>query len=235
VTILAAQKPSAPPAPVTSISGLNVKITWGVTSDNGSPITGYTVYIKKYNSAEFAIEPTNCDASTDPVKSSRTCEVPINILRGSTFNYPWGSNIYAKVVAFNIYGLSDESAVGNGAIILTVPNAPTLVREVVPLRAATSITISWTPPPATPDTNGGTPVIDYNIISDGSIGVDTVIATGVVQNQYTATGLTAGKTYTFKVEARNSFGISAQSLPTSILCSTVPSPVAQPTSVVVAN
>jgi len=45
VVILAAQKPSAPPAPVTSISGLNVKIEWGLSSDNGSPITGYTIYI----------------------------------------------------------------------------------------------------------------------------------------------------------------------------------------------
>ena len=50
VVILAAQKPSAPPAPETSISGLNVKIHWGTSSDNGSPITGYTIYIQKYNS-----------------------------------------------------------------------------------------------------------------------------------------------------------------------------------------
>lgn len=60
VSILAAQKPSAPPAPVTSISALNVKITWGASSDNGSPITGYTIYIKKYGSDDFAIESTNC-------------------------------------------------------------------------------------------------------------------------------------------------------------------------------
>lgn len=45
VSILAAQKPSAPPAPVTSISGLNVKIQWGQSSDNGSPITGFIIYI----------------------------------------------------------------------------------------------------------------------------------------------------------------------------------------------
>lgn len=143
VVILAAQKPSAPPAPVTSISGLNVKIEWGLSSDNGSPITGYTIYIQKYNSLEFAIEWTNCNGTETTIRTTRTCYVPINILRGSTYNHPWGASIYAKVVATNIYGLSDESAVGNGATILTVPDAPLNVVEVVSMRAATSITISW--------------------------------------------------------------------------------------------
>ena len=157
--------------------------------------------------------------------------MPINILRGSTYNHPWGASIYAKVIAYNVYGLSDESAVGNGAVILTVPDAPLNVVEVVTSRAATSITISWQPPP----TNGGAPVIDYTIISDDSVGVDRVIKTGESSTSYQATGLTAGKTYTFKVEARNTFGISAESLPVSILCSSVPSPVAQPTSLVSGN
>ena len=101
--------------------------------------------------------------------------MPINILRGSTFNYPWGASIYAKVVAYNLYGYSDESAVGNGAIILTAPDAPLNVQEVVNMRAATSITISWIAGP----TNGGAPVIDYAIISDQATGTDIIIATGV--------------------------------------------------------
>lgn len=120
-----------------------MKIAWGASSANGSPITGYTIYIKKYNSEEFAIEPTNCNGGDETIRSTRSCYVPINILRGSTYNHPWGASIYAKVVAYNIYGLSDESAVGNGAIILTVPDAPLSVVEVVSMRAATSITISW--------------------------------------------------------------------------------------------
>jgi hypothetical protein len=224
---LAAQKPSAPPAPVTSISALNVKITWGASSDNGSPITGYTIYIKKYGSDDFAIESTNCHGADETIRTSRTCYVPINILRGSTYNHPWGASIYAKVIAYNVYGLSDESAVGNGAVILTVPDAPLNVVEVVTSRAATSITISWQPPP----TNGGAPVIDYTIISDDSVGVDRVIKTGESSTSYQATGLTAGKTYTFKVEARNKYGNSLPSLPVSILCAGSPEAPLAPTTV----
>ena len=54
--------------------------------------------------------------------------------------------------------------------------------EVVSERAATSITISWTPPPVIG--NGGTPVIDYNIISDDYVGVDRVIERNVTQTTY---------------------------------------------------
>lgn len=71
-------------------------------------------------------------------------------------------------------------------------------------------------------------MIDYNILSDKALGtgVFETIASSVATTSYTATGLTAGKTYTFKVEARNSFGNSSASVPVSILSSSVPSPVA---------
>jgi len=62
-----------------------------------------------------------------------------------------------------------------------------------------------------------------------------IIATAVTSTQYTATGLTAGKTYTFKVEARNSYGISSASAPKSILCTAVPFAPSVPTSTVVGN
>jgi len=42
---------------------------------------------------------------------------------------PWGSSIYAKVIAINYYGASVESDAGNGAIILTYPDAPVSVAE----------------------------------------------------------------------------------------------------------
>jgi hypothetical protein len=40
---------------------------------------------------------------------------------------PWGSSVFAIVTAVNIYGLSLESSAGNGAIILTVPDAPVML------------------------------------------------------------------------------------------------------------
>ena len=51
-------------------------------------------------------------------------------------------------------------------------------------------------------------MIDYAIQSNQATGTFITIATSVTTTSYTATGLTAGKTYTFKVEARNSYGYS---------------------------
>jgi hypothetical protein len=55
--------------------------------------------------------------------------------------HPWGSSIYAKVTAINLYGNSIESLEGNGAIILTNPDAPLSVMEYYPARTATTIGI----------------------------------------------------------------------------------------------
>ena len=55
----------------------------------------------------------------------------------------WGSSIYAKVLAQNIYGNSIFSPVGNGALILTNPDSPTALTENVLLRTATSLGLTW--------------------------------------------------------------------------------------------
>jgi hypothetical protein len=36
----------------------------------------------------------------------------------------WGASIYSKVRAINLVGESEFSLEGNGAVILTTPNAP---------------------------------------------------------------------------------------------------------------
>ena len=53
-----------------------------------------------------------------------SCSIPTSVLRNSPFNMPWGSSIFAKVLANNIYGSSAFSNQGNGAVILTIPDAP---------------------------------------------------------------------------------------------------------------
>ena len=55
--------PSAPVAPTTSISGLNVKISWTAPSSNGSPITGYLIYIQESDAVTYSVESTDCDGS----------------------------------------------------------------------------------------------------------------------------------------------------------------------------
>ncbi len=48
----------------------------------------------------------------------------ISTLTAAPFSLPWGSSIIAKVIAVNNYGPSTASPVGNGAVILTIPDNP---------------------------------------------------------------------------------------------------------------
>lgn len=65
------------------------------------------------------------------------CNVLISDLIKAPFHYYWGDSIWARVVAVNVIGESVVSADGNGAIILTKPDAPVNLQN-VPL-----ITAKW--------------------------------------------------------------------------------------------
>ena len=94
--------------------------------------------------------------------SSAQCSVPISDLRGTPFSLAWGSSVYAKLIATNIYGDSSNSNTGNGAIILTSPDPPLNIAYNSALCSATQIAVIWTQGLA----NGGTPVIDYRVWYD---------------------------------------------------------------------
>ena len=74
--------------------------------------------------------------------------------------------------------------------------------------------------------------MDYRVSFDQSTGVYVELASGVTLTRLTATTLTEGKTYRFKVEARNSFGYSEESQAIAILCATVPSTPLAPSNYV---
>lgn len=90
--------------------------------------------------------------------------MPISILRDSVFQHTWGSSISAKVIAYNLYGYSDSSVLGNGAVILTYPDAPVSVAETISDRTPTTITFTW----SDGSSDGGAAVSDYRITYDQS-------------------------------------------------------------------
>jgi hypothetical protein len=59
------------------------------------------------------------------------------VLRAAPYNLAWGSSIHAIYSATNYYGTSVDSADGNGAIILTVPDQPVNLVNLVDLTLAT--------------------------------------------------------------------------------------------------
>lgn len=131
---------------------------------------------------------------------------------------PWGSSIYAKVIAINLYGPSIESSVGNGAIILTVPDAPLNLIDDVENTDSTQISLDWDEGLA----DGGTPVIDYTLWYDQGGNTYVILASGILTTSYIATGLDSGTVYKFKVQARNAYGTSLDSNKVQILAAEVP-------------
>ena len=103
----------------------------------------------------------------------------------SPYNMPWGASIWFKVTATNIYGTSLTSEVGNGAIILTNPDAPVSFERLQAFNTLSSLTLSWSEGAA----NGGTPVIDYSVYwASGSS--FSLLQAGISDTQYEVTGLT---------------------------------------------
>jgi hypothetical protein len=72
-----------------------------------------------------------------------SCSVLISDLIVAPYHLTWGSSVFAKVVAINIKGnflISDE---GNGAVILTVPDAPTELIDIPITTSSSQIGLSW--------------------------------------------------------------------------------------------
>lgn len=93
------------------------------------------------------------------IVSQKSCTVPVTTLRAAPFSLAYGSSIYAKVVAINEKGASTESNPGNGAIIITYPDAPISLAEDVSKRTASTLGITWVQAVF----NGGATVIDYQV------------------------------------------------------------------------
>lgn len=103
-------------------------------------------------------------------------------------------------------------------LIEKTPNAPTVL-TVVAGEASGEATLVWKAP--TWD-GGGYEITGYHVehsTNDGDTWSTTIADTGVITPTYTATGLTVGETYLFRVAAINSQGtgaLSASSLPLTI-------------------
>lgn len=133
-------------------------------------------------------------------------------------------------MAYNIYGDSAVSVIGDGAIILTVPDAPTTLAEVRAVRAVRSFTVSWLQGYA-----GGTPVIDYTISLSENMGPVTIFAQNHLSTSVTTTTCTSGATYNIWIQSRNSFGLSEYSEDLQLICAFIPAVPAPPRTSVIAN
>lgn len=216
--------PDTPEAPTTTFLRTTVQVDWTRPVSGGSELTGYKVSFLQSDLVTYSFELTDCDGGVQQILDSNTCTVQVASLRAAPFSLPWGSSVVVKVTATNSYGDSNESLPGNGAVIITYPDAPVGLSEVVALRTPSSISFVWSEGAQ----NGGTPVFEYRISMDSGSGFE--ILTTVTSLEHTETGLTFGQIYKFYVEAHNAFDYSVASETISILCAAEPEQPAQPTT-----
>ena len=101
----------------------------------------------------------------------------------------------------------------------------------VAVTAAGIVGLTWSA--ATSD--GGSPVIDYQVSYMPAGGIYSVLATGIAATSFTVGSLTADAFYTFKVTARNLIGLGPDSNEVIVRAAGKPSVPAAPITSVNSN
>jgi hypothetical protein len=168
-------------------------VSWASPAANGSEITGY----------ELTLSPKciGCGGLT----ASGTSTTVTGLTPGVAYTF--------AVTAVNSIGTGHASAAAGALTVYTVPSAPRLVTAKA---SPAGMVVSFT----TPAMSGGSPVVDYTIEPTPACpacrGLSGATASASV------TGLTAGTTYRFAVQARNKAGSSVASTPSAAVVAVAP-------------
>lgn len=127
---------------LTEIFGQQVKVSWTLPSDNGSPITLYRVYIKESGTETYTLENQECDGTSSSIISDEYCFINISTLVASPFNFNGGESVQAQVIATNFYG-DTALASGDGAVYNRVPDKPLNLQEDLTSKTSTTIDLTW--------------------------------------------------------------------------------------------
>jgi hypothetical protein len=153
-----------------------IKVTWVAPDNGGSPITGYTVVFRHSDGVTVSTQLDHCDASQSAIFTVTECAVPAAVLNAAPFSLPWGTEVFAQVSAYNLYGESSLSTFGGGGIIVRVPDAPINLAENYSDRSPTTLGFTW----QDGSENGGLQVEDYRLSFAETGGVFSVVASGIV-------------------------------------------------------
>jgi len=136
-----------------------------------------------------------------------------------------------KIESRNLYGYS--TTFSNEVLIraASIPTPPQSLANNAAVTASGTVGLTW----SAPSSNGGSPIIDYQVSYKTGTSAFTVLATGITTTSHTASGLTPDFIYTFKVAARSLVGLSQDSTEASVRAAAIPSVPAAPTTTVNTN
>jgi hypothetical protein len=127
--------------------------------------------------------------------------------------------VYKFVIkSMNAFGESTNFSNEVSIIAASVPAAPLTLTNDATVTASGIVGLTWT----TPTSDGGSPVIDYQISSKIGTGAFSVLESGITTASYTTSSLTADVVYTFKVKARNLVGVGADSSEVDVRAAAIP-------------
>ncbi|BCK77184.1 hypothetical protein AA0242T_2218 [Acetobacter aceti NRIC 0242] len=175
-----ATAPGAPGVTLTAGSGqITVKVV-APSSDGGSAITGYPIYVGTTSGGESSTPVTTLTAAGSYTITGLTNGTPVYVKVGATNGV--GTTVAAEQTATPV---SSATAPGAPGVTLTAGNGQIVVQVVAP------------------SSDGGSPITGYPIVvNDATSPVTTLTVAG----SYTITGLTNGTAYKVKVGAANSVG-----------------------------
>ena len=186
-SVTPATTPGAPTIGTATYGNASASVSWTAPASNGGqPVTGYVVtpYIAGVAQA------------TQTFNNTATTETATGLTNGTAYTF--------TVAAINSVGIGAQSGQSNSVTPATTPGAPTIGTATY---GNASASLTWTAPAS----NGGQPVTGY-VVTPYIAGVAQATQTfNNTATTETATGLTNGTAYTFKVAAINSVGTGTQS------------------------
>lgn len=181
--------PMAPDMPTLTATASADKITlmWTAPDSNGADITGYDLDV-----SDDGAEGSWSDLST-PAAGDTSAE---------HMNLDPGTMKYYRLRAMNAEGYSDWSASAMATVAAVVPDAPILTASA----SGTTIMLSW----IAPASDGGAAITGYAIqySMDGSTNWRALATKAAGDTSHDHTGLRAGDTRYYRINARNSEGSS---------------------------
>ena len=79
------------------------------------------------------------------------------MLKREPFSLSKGDGVYAKLIVSDQYGQEEESEIGSGAYIISEPEPPIKLREVLESRSNSTLSLEW----EASDQDGGSQITEY--------------------------------------------------------------------------